>query len=218
MQVFKRNKLSKSGVVRRLLWYYDQANGIEIDRGEQWYYDANGYASMLSDRFDVPLVRVAAVLACLSPQKNWQENQKLAKDYLSGIKAGHFRSAYMKADMCMMSDTSEEMFNLISKGMKSSHFFMNIAHPDMREHVTIDRHAIGACIYSSSEIQTIPESYGQMTKKQYNFFVSCYKSAAEYRGSIPCQMQAVVWTVYRRLKGLPSEYNVTDNESDNLPF
>lgn len=203
---FKRQELKKSGVVRRLLHYYSLAMPEDIQH-KNWYLEAHRFCKQLSDDFGVPLFQVVGVCAALSPQKNWQENKKLVFMFLRGSQRGHFKQQILKAQQCMVAQTAEEIFNLLTKnGMKTSWFYWNILYPDVETGVTIDRHAIGACVFSPTNIQTIPDGYGVLTVGHYKFFSECYASGAKIQALRPHEFQAIVWSVYRRLKELPTEY------------
>lgn len=203
---FKRQELKKSGVVRRLLHYYSLATAEDIQH-KDWYFEANQFCKQLSDDFGVPLFQVVGVCAALSPQKNWQENKKLTFNFMRGNRSGHYKQQIDKADQCLTADSAENIFRLLTKnGMKTSWFYWNILYPDVETGVTIDRHAIGACVFSPTNIQTIPDGYGMLTVGHYKFFSECYASGAKIQALRPHEFQAIVWSVYRRLKELPTEY------------
>jgi hypothetical protein len=204
---FKNEKLTSSGVTRRLLHYYSLANDTD-KQNRNWYIDANNFCNELSEAYNKPLFQVAGVCAALSPMKNWQSNMKLTRDFMKGSRGGHYGSQIDKAKLCLKSNEDEIFYVLTKNGLKTSQFYLNIAKPTEVNGVTIDRHAIGASIYSPKNIQTLPDSHGLMSVNQYKFFQSCYMSASEIVEYRPHEFQAIIWSVYRRLKNLPQEYNV----------
>lgn len=48
-----------------------------------------------------------------------------------------------------------------------------------------------------------------MSTPQYEFFVECYRKAAEWKGILPHQFQAILWMVYRRLRELREHKEVS---------
>lgn len=209
-QKFKGEVIRKSSAVQRLLHYYSLATAEEINKGLNWYNEANQYAKQMAEENNLPLFVVCGIISALSPQKNWQENKKLAWEFIyKGKRGGHTSAQIDKAEACLLADNANDIFNLLTKeGKKTSWFFYNILHPTIETGTTIDRHAIGTCVYNHNKIKTIPDAWATMTIHQYNFFQEVYASAAQHRGILPHQMQAIVWTVFRRCKGLVDEYKV----------
>jgi hypothetical protein len=205
---FKNKQYTKSGVIRRLLHYYRKANTDDL-LNVNWYKDANEFCKQLSEDFDVPLFKVVGVCSAMSPQKNWQENKKLTFHFLRGKRGGHYPNQVEKAQACITANDAEEIFNMLTiGGKKTSWFFYNILYPDIPTGVTIDRHAIGACVFSPKEIKALPDEYSNISINQYKFFAECFVLSARIVGVLPHEFQAIVWSVYRRLRELPPVYEV----------
>lgn len=201
---FLNKKHKKSILVKRLLAFYDSATNEE--RNSNWYIEANQFAIELAERFNKPLIQVCGVIAALSPQKNWQENKRLAVLFLQGKNHGQTKMQLKKADSCLLTECETEIFNLLTKnGLKTSQFFLNLLHPNKSIGITIDRHAVGACLFTPNNIEALPEI--RMTKTQYDVFQDVYISTANKLAIKPHELQAIVWKAYRRLKGLPLAYN-----------
>lgn len=66
-------------VVDNLLWLHDQVDPEVRDRAKKWYDGANRLANTFSQRYDLSVPQVAAVMAALSPQKDWFMNVSLAE-------------------------------------------------------------------------------------------------------------------------------------------
>jgi hypothetical protein len=132
----------------------------------------------------------------------WDVNKQNVRDFLKGTRESvHTKAQVAKAHDCLHTQYPEEIFNLLTiNKAKTSWFFWNILYPDTVSGVTIDRHAIGSCVFSPSNADVIPEGYGNITINQYNFFMRAYMRAAEIRGILPHQMQAIVWETYKSLR------------------
>lgn len=65
-----------------LLFLFDEMPKEIRDRAAQWYVGANKWANELSNRYGITPDQSAAVLAALSPQKDWFQNASLAERVL----------------------------------------------------------------------------------------------------------------------------------------
>lgn len=203
---FKGQNLTVTKVVNNLVRYYDLSNQSEFLEGFEWYVDANKFAQSLATKYNLPLHSVCGIIAALSPQQNWQLNKIIANRFCSGVRSGlHYPAQIVKAEKCLTS-SEVEIYNFMSIGqIKTSQFYYNILHPHKKLGVTIDRHAILACI-KKPEIGINLDFSATMTANQYRFFELCYIKAAAKVNILPHVFQAVVWVVVRRLKELPKEY------------
>ena len=66
-------------VTDNLLWLYDQVDVDTRERSKLWYEGANRIANEFSTRYNISVEQVAAVMASLSPQKDWFQNVSLAE-------------------------------------------------------------------------------------------------------------------------------------------
>lgn len=199
---FKGKGISTHGLVKRILYYHGIANPENLEQGMSWYNRAHEFCKELGEELNLPLFHVAGVVAALSPLVEWSVNKQNARDFLQGTRVSvHTKSQIAKAHACLHTEYPEEIFNLLTiKGTKTSWFFWNILYPDTASGVTIDRHAIGSCVFSPSNAAVIPDNYSHITINQYNFFMRVYMRAAEIRGILPHQMQAIVWEVYKSIR------------------
>jgi len=62
-----------------LVFLHDKFNGELRDIATLWYDGANIVAQELSTRYDMSVEQVSAVIAALSPQKDWYQNLRLAE-------------------------------------------------------------------------------------------------------------------------------------------
>lgn len=194
-QLFKGEVLTRTKVVNRIVSTYLKSN--DVDRYD-WYLDAHNYAKYLASTFNVSLVVAAGVISALSPVKLWSQNKKIAYTFIKsgGTTGGHMKQFLDKARVVLQVAQSEEDVIKILNGRKIVSFFLNILHPADGSRVTIDRHAL---TIATGNICT-EEMYSGMTKSQYDFFVECYKKAAEKLGVSPLLVQSATWVYYRKNK------------------
>jgi len=78
-----------------LKWLYNKMNTHEdlgpgiVERAKRWYSGANKIAHSLAQEFGVQPFQAAAVLAALSPQKDWYQNVHLARRVFEAHQLGH---------------------------------------------------------------------------------------------------------------------------------
>tara|TARA_R110000737_G_C14624761_1_gene494639 strand:- start:50659 stop:51282 length:624 start_codon:yes stop_codon:yes gene_type:complete len=161
-----------------------------------WYQDAYNFALELSYQYNVGVQRVVGIIAALSPMKSWDENKRLAEEYLKGNRYGTYGTLLGKADDIMYlehDNVSDENILDILNGQKISAFYLNINHYQKSTTVTVDRHAVEIAM------DTILDNH-QMTAKQYAFFQNVYIIASDKLGYLPHELQAVTWVSWRMLK------------------
>lgn len=198
---FKGVELRENEVVERLLSYYNIANEEEIDNGFNWYKDANEFVIDHSLKYNIKQFRVAGILSALSPQKSWEHNKQLTDSFLRGSRKGHTKIQIDKAEQCLIAKKPSDIYRLLSKGqVKTSQFYLNILCPNMNFGVTVDRHAIAACMYDTNNLQEIDERMYRLTPNHYNFFSNCYKQVSQQLSIRPHEAQAVIWCTVKRLK------------------
>lgn len=214
-QKFAHKEFTTTKVVNNLIRYYNLATNKELSDGCKWYNEARNFCESLSSAAEIPIYQIAGVVSALSPQTSWDLNKELAFRFLveGERKNLHNGRQIEKAEYCLQAKNQREIFNLLTKDkVKTSQFYYNMLFPYESIGVTVDRHAIQACIFKPDKIKS---KEFKMTKKQYDFFSDCYIKASEKVGLLPHQFQAVVWLVVRRLKELPANYNIVNQ---NCPF
>ena len=206
-QLFKGEILTRAKTVNNILSYYNRATNEEKLQGKNWYLNANHFAHIMQQRYGYKHYQVIGVISALSPQTSWQQNKVIAEKFLNGEREGlHNNQQIYKAELCLNAN-EQDIFGILTKhGVKTSYFYANMNNPTEETGTTIDRHSLGVCI--QKEPAQIQDSTYKMTKRQYEFFNECTTTAAKKLGLNSHQLQAITWTSYRRLKGLPTEYNV----------
>lgn len=171
--------------VANILAAYKAASRDQQRRGKAWYHTAHQLADMLSQGN----VRTGAgVIAALSANKRWTENQKLATQCFDGNVSGHFEDALEKVRRILAGERPEDVLPM---SLKTGNFFRCIADPDDQEAVVIDRHAHDIAV---------GEKYGNHNRglsnhKRYATLAHAYREAARKLGKTPSVVQAVTWIV-----------------------
>lgn len=225
-QKFKDRTLSLNKTVKSILAFYNAATVSELKEGLFWYNEAHSYCKELSERFNLPIQVIAGIIAVYSPQTGWIENKRFALSFLINPKNRHKSLVQdLKARKIIKLSNEDKIYHLISSNqfLKSRSFFLNIINPDIVTNVTIDRHAIAITLQRPDSVQPLPDRFAQMTIAQYNFFQAAYVQAAKELDILPQQLQAITWTVYRRLRDLRqykdslAHWQPFDNNNEN-PF
>lgn len=222
-QQFKGANLTKKKCINNVLRFYALAQLSEVTEGLNWYNEAHRYSRDLASRFNLSVSQVAGIIAAFSPQTGWQENKRFALTFLinPNTRIKSFTQT-LKATNILKLKSEADIYHALSvndAAWKTKAFFLNILNPDIVTDVTIDRHAIACCIQKPEKVEALSEQYGKLTKKQYDFFQAVYVEAAKQLDILPQQLQAITWTVYRRLRKLrqhndelawqPFETNIT---------
>lgn len=188
----------------RVLEVWNLATDSEIEDGMAWYDDAHEIAETM-DPFDPN--RAAGVIAALSPRLDWGRNVMLAQRAYRAFqqdptmkthKWGTLGSNAEKAHRILKGEAPEDVL----KGDKVTAFYAAIVDGSG---VVIDRHAFDVAMGRV----TNDETRGALSRKGvYDAFAVRYIMAAESLTNdgypvTPAQVQAVTWTVWRRLKNLP---------------
>lgn len=226
-QRFKHTLLTEKKVINSIIRFYKLATLEETKEGLTWYDDAFNYCKDLAARFNISISQVAGIIAAFSPQTGWQENKRFVLSFLiSPNKIVKSEVQTDKAKKILTLKSESDIYHALSindAAWKTKAFFLNIANPTVLTDVTIDRHAIAVCIQHPTKTSALNESYSKMTLAQYRFFEACYVKAAVKLGILPQQLQAITWTVYRRLRELRQYDNAKgwqpfDTGSNDLPF
>lgn len=172
--------------VENILSTWRRASKDQRKRGKEWYPTANQLADLLSEGN----TRVgAAVIAALSPQKSWEENQRLARECIDGNMRGHFADALDKVRRILAGEDPEDVLPM---SHKTGMFFRCIADPTDPEAVVIDRHAHDVAV---------GERYGERRDRglsnptRYATLAHAYREAARKLRKLPQEVQAVTWIV-----------------------
>lgn len=176
------------------------AGPSDYHEGMHWYDDAKRFAQETANQFELPLNKVAGVIAVLSPRQSWRRNKDLAhlmcELYHAGApcpdesQLGCFSANIDKAWNILHADLRETpIFNWV-RGPKVTAFYHNImGDPNA---ITLDTHALNAWYGDTA----CPRG-GVFRKSEREAAEQCYRDVAAQRGLTPAQCQAVVWVTWR---------------------
>jgi hypothetical protein len=180
----KADEETRERYVQNIMKAYRLATPAQKIKGQEWYPVAHDLAATLADGD----VRTGAgVLAALSANKSWRENQRLARKALTtGEAYGHVGNILEKVRRIMEGEDPE---NVLPMEVKTGHFYRCIVDPADPDPVVIDRHAHDVAV---GEIYGNRER-GLSSKGRYALLAHCYREAALRLGIIPSELQAVTW-------------------------
>ena len=199
-QVFKGKMLTRTVIKNNIHRIYKLA-GDEFGTLD-WYEKANRIALSMADLYlggtsEANFNIACGVIAALSPRKRWEDNLRLAKEFmLHSNMSGHTKVFIDKAADILSSNGSEEKILEILNGNKIVSFYLNIRYPSHGSVVTIDRHALSIAL----GMVTTEEDYSGMTTNQYEFFEQCYVWAAYKLNIRPSLLQSITWEYWRKYK------------------
>ena len=194
-QIFKGQMLTLNSIVNNILSVYERA---DKSFKNDWYSEANMFASHLAVMYDIPITIVCGIIAALSPIKTWEQNKLITETFLRTGKAKHVKLFQEKAEAIYASDGDVTTIAEILNGRKITAFFLNILTPNCSNAITIDRHALSIILgYSVSDKQ-----YRGITATQYEFMVSAYHLAGKRAGISPILMQSITWQQWRAERGI----------------
>lgn len=190
--------------LKRSLWYknlkacYERADVGVKQHGLTWYEDAYAFAQQLSNKYNVPIERVAQVIAALSPASKWERNKIDAEQLV----ASYYHRGYIGAVATTVTTYGPNKHKAINvllgkqaltpdNGLKTYNFYNNILNPKNEFFVTIDRHAFN--ILSGNK----KRGALKITAKDYYKACNVYRLLAKEKGLTPCQLQAITWVQYR---------------------
>lgn len=170
----------------RSVW--GRATPQEVADGLRWYEVAHQVALHAGDA-----VVGAGVLSALSPSLPWGRNVQAFYEVIAGRATRDQTGANLaKAQRILAGEPPLSVLG----GPKTRSFYANILLPANPEKVTVDRHAYSALAgggLSNTELT-------KLRQKDYDAASSHYLELAREVGLVPCQLQAILWLTWRRIK------------------
>ena len=189
---FKVSEETREGYVQNVIDAFNRATAHQKQRGQVWYQTAHDLANLIADG---NVREGAGVIAALSANKSWRENERLARLAYVGEPAGHTRDNLRKVERIM---TGEDPEDILPMSAKTGHFFRCILDPEDPDPVVIDRHAHDIAV---NEVFGNGDR-GLESKQRYALLAHCYREAALRLEEIPSVVQAVTWVAHtERLAG-----------------
>ncbi len=203
--------------IERVIRVFRSAPDVDLVAGTEWYRTANSFCVELAVEHPslVPSAfHAAGIVAALSPQVSWEQNQRLARELVErGSTRSRLERVQTAREIMQGDNPAEKLFDPKRQNRKVRSFFMNIAFPDwpkipddhqlpdhiakLPPHVTLDRHA-WSMLFGD---RTITDVLVAPTKNQYEWGRCVFVAAAEELGGIlPHELQAVTWVVWRNPK------------------
>jgi hypothetical protein len=181
------------------------ATVAERNSGENWYDIANKFAKGLSKKFKVSVKIAAGVIAALSPNNKWDRNMQDAETMIAAYVSGEGINSFK---VCTYTSNKQNGWKILQgecpdsvlKGNKTNSFYHNILNPN-EDYVTVDGHAKNAWDFGATQYQILAK-VGKISDKLYADVSQDYITIAKMLNLKPCQAQAIVWVVYRRLGGV----------------
>jgi hypothetical protein len=175
----------------QLMSIYDGTPEEYREAGHEWYDEANGLMTELSEQSGYTPEQCAAVISHLSPRTSWDRNVEGARELiLNGQKAdGLLNSNYERAKASLELDDPMSSFGPTAK--KTESFAANIfGDPDA---VTVDVWALRALGLTDDVLKGGPKRKAQI----YEALSQTYREAAKRAGITPREMQAIIWVQVR---------------------
>lgn len=178
----------------------EQSTAADIENGRQWYSTARKFAREQSEKHNLKIDVVTAVISALSPETTWQINKDKTIEFLE-YRENSIMATYPnnkdKALKFLSNDLEPNEHYNLSNWRKTSAFYRNILEPNCDQRVTLDRHALRiAHGYYLTGDQSI--YYGN-TRAKYVKTELVFKQIAHENDMLPNVLQAITWVTFRRL-------------------
>lgn len=188
------------------------STAADITHGKDWYAKAGRFAAALADRYGITIEHAAGVLAALSPNNKWSRNktdaETLIAAHVNGDDPANSRvSTYgqnkAKALAILAADV-DDIPGLVygTAGRKVLAFYESILGSPTA--VCVDGHAYAVWVGRRVPIGDTPT----IGKGLYETIARAYTLVARRSKALcgldltPTEVQAVTWTVYRRVYGI----------------
>lgn len=178
-------------MTKRIKSVIDSATESDVQEGMTWYSSAQEYARLLSAQTGYTLQQVCGVIAALSPQKAWERNKRIAKQFLLGQPVPDQTQANLrKASRILAGEDPEDVLRSKYGYFKTLNFYRNLIGADC--YVCVDRHT--AAVATGNPKTNVRHS-------NYERIAQAYRKVAQILHITPSQAQAVAWVAWRRQYG-----------------
>ncbi len=166
-----------------------------VSEGYNWYDRAREAAEKLGGG---NAQMGAGIIAAMSPQRNWDENLRLAHQIRKTGTSGQTSVQNKKALRIMEGENPEDILGKLKEG----NFYKNIYNPNDPTAVTVDRHAHDVAINQKIG----GRNRGLSADGRYDTFHRAYTTAAGHLGiETPSRLQASVWIPVERGLWIPGK-------------
>ncbi len=170
---------------------FENATIKDYQEGLKWYADAHDFANGLANTYGIGNMKVAGIIAAMSPMKSWDINKKITEEFISCGTSSHTYSQTKKAKNIYCGDETKTYIETTLGGLKTINFFNNIFNPSDENHLTIDRHHLYISTGLDLQVCTI---------KQYEFIKKRTIMFSKSINLTPCNLQAILWVTWKRMK------------------
>lgn len=180
-------------IIENMLSVHNKCINDDIIYGKGWYSRANLFCLALSEEYKVSEMKVAGIIAALSPLKEWTLNKIMAEEFIrtKGKVCRHTFGQSLKAINILNNTSTKSDVEIFLGGPKTINFFNNIYNPLSKEHVTIDRHHLYISLGWDAQSCTL---------KQYEFMKKNTITLANTLDIIPHELQSIMWVCWKRIK------------------
>lgn len=181
----------RAELTTNLLRLYASASPDDVRLGMRWYPRARRIVASWSAYYGHSPDTVACVIAACSPQCDWRENLRASHAILAGRNDNTraLPSCLRKAER-ILRDRASDTLPYFPHGPKVMSFASNLQ--GYTDTVTVDTHAAQAALHD-------PTATIRLRWRQYGVLADCYRDAALHTDIVPCDFQAVIWHVWKRL-------------------
>jgi hypothetical protein len=180
--------------VARIDHWLELATPDDLAGGLSWYERAHAMAESIAEATGLTTRQCAGVIAALSPRCQWASNvsgaRRMAHAAALGLPmprcAGTMSNRRKAWAIARGADPDE-----VLSGPKVRAFFANIMGDE--DEVTVD-----VWTAEAAEGRRLPQA---PARRRYLLLAESYRRSARRRGMCPRDVQAAVWTVYRRTNG-----------------
>lgn len=174
-----------------------------LDRNEGMFYYRQFQARLMDGcrRFNkIPLTTACGVYAALSPNNS---ESSCLHDTFVGITSfacgmeewrkfkPHTYEPNKRKALRILDGEDPDM---VLRGPKTNAFYHNILDPTDPRYVTVDGHMVNCW-----NNLRVPLDYAGINAGQYRIVADGIREVAGRRGLVPCQFQAVIWLLWRRI-------------------
>lgn len=165
-------------------YWLERAGSHHFSGGKKWYQEAHQWCKSQSDKHSVPLSKVVAVTASLSPRVSWERNKILVDELLCLGDCGCIPAHKKRALENLKS------FGSFKLGKKTGAFYHNILFYKYSQDVTIDFR-----IWDFFKL----DEWNHITPKRYNYMEKIFQREAKNLSLLPHQLQAILWLTTKEL-------------------
>ena len=171
-----------------------QATDEERAKGERWYANAGFIASGMGAEYGYTKAQACGIIAALSPRTEWHQNLLIAERFMRGEECIRQTGNNLEKAARIAEESEPEVIAAIlfgRGGRKVEAFYYNLTGD--HTYVTIDRHAFDLALQS--------DEWKTLTPSRHSALVMAYTAVAEANHLQVCQVQAITWLTWRRMKG-----------------